>query len=360
MNLRSGRRLFRRVHILPSLLTLGNFACGFFSIVLCMGALLQAERIREAERNAAHGVLTPPPVSHVPDVLAAAAATATTPTTTTMPTTTTGTLSQAKPAGETAVRDLLIFSGERRESNRAAVLFHWACLFVFFGMLFDVLDGKVARHIGAASAFGVELDSLADCITFGVVPPILVNTLWMAYMPSYASWWGLALVSGVVFAICAVLRLARYNIQSGAADKNIFSGLPSPAAAGCVVSAIFLFQGDYPLVASLCDWLSGLTGGHYGPLQIKANILALFLLLPGLLMVTTFPFTHLANRYLAGRRPFPVLVTAVLLLALVFYEPRPMLFLIFNGYMALGVALAARKKWSGAATKSGDETHPPS
>lgn len=321
MNLRTGhRRLFRRVHILPSLLTLGNFVCGFLSIVLCLGALLQSERIRNTERETA--------------------------------------TVKEKAVAAAPARDFLAFSTEKNESNRAANMFHWACVFVFFGMLFDVLDGKVARHIGAASAFGTELDSLADCITFGVAPPVLVNTMWMAYMPSYASWWGQALVCGMIFAICAVLRLARYNIQSGAADKNIFSGLPSPAAAGCVVSAILLFQTDYPFTAALCDWLSALTNGHYGPLQIKANILALFLLLPGLLMVTTLPFTHFANRYLAGRRSFAVLVTAVLVLALVFYEPRLMVFLIFNGYMALGVALAAKKKWGRAAR--GGEANPPS
>ncbi len=320
MKLRIGqRRLFRRVHILPSLLTLGNFACGFFSIILCLNALYFMASPNESREL---------PEGKSGQAVAAAAAMA---------------------AGGAEAREKRGFFSSFRakygEGPSGADIFHLACILIFVGMLFDVLDGKVARHMGASSAFGMELDSLADVTTFGVAPAILVNTLWISVMPEFTTWRTQGLVFGLIYAACGVLRLARYNIQSGTADKNIFSGLPIPAAAGCVVSAILLVEGDFAFLAPLYTWLSDIAGPGLNEVQAKANLLALFMLLPGLLMVTTIPFTHLANRYLAGRRSFAILVIAVLLLALVCYAPRIMLFAIFNGYMLMGILIAVRKKW---------------
>lgn len=239
---------------------------------------------------------------------------------------------------------------------RAGFLFHWACVIIFFGMLFDMLDGKVARHMGADSAFGVELDSLADVTTFGVAPAIIVNTISLAVMPATYAWWSQVIIFGVIYAVCAVLRLARYNVQTGTADKNIFSGLPAPAAAGCVVSAVLLSEGDYEFVDAISRTLTGI--GFFGEtvIQVKARLLSIFLLLPGLLMVTTIPFVHVANRYLSGRKSFSILLLFVLMLALVWQEPRLMLFIIFNGYMAFGIIMAARKKWFSPPPAASGET----
>lgn len=314
MNLKNHpRRLFRRVHILPSLLTLGNFSCGFFSVVLCLNALFFVTRAQIMDK-------------HTPTVEVAERSIMA------------GTLTESR-----GKRDALTLSSPTGSNARAAWMFHMACIIIFLGMLFDVLDGKVARHIGADSAFGKELDSLADVTTFGVAPSVLVNTLWIAVMPVTSAWWGQVVIFGVIFSVCTVLRLARYNIQSGTADKNIFSGLPSPAAAGCVVTAVLLAQGDYVFVNAICEWIASLLGPTVNGVQIKANLLAIYLLLPGLLMVSTIPYTHLANRYFTGKKSFTVLVMAVLLLALIWYEPRLMLFLAFNGYMALGIVNYFRK-----------------
>ncbi len=303
MNPRTGRhrRSYRRVHMLPSLLTLGNFACGFLSIVLCLNALFF---------------------------------------------TTAGAAAGAP--------------GAEAMTARAGFLFHWACVLVFFGMLFDVMDGKVARAMRVTSEFGKELDSLADVASFGIAPAIIVNTLSLAVMPAGRAWWTPAIFCGVLFAVCAALRLARYNIQAGVADRNIFSGLPSPAAAGCVVSAVLLFAGNYPWLDSACALFAGNSFFGMDVPQVRARLLTFFLLVPGLLMVSTVPFSHAANRYLGGKKSFSLLVAAVLLLALVLYEPRLMLFLCFNGYLVLGLAAAGRNLLKGrpaTVNYGGDDSH---
>ena len=318
----SHRRTFRRIHVLPSLLTLGNFSCGFISIVLCLNALffatraqLMEERMPEAAKTVALPV--PPTASGVSVPL------------------------------EKERRHAIAMGSVSGNKARAGYLFHWACVIIFFGMMFDVLDGKVARAMGASTAFGTELDSLADVTSFGIAPAIIVNTISLAVMPATYAWWTQVIIFGVIFAICTVLRLARYNIQSGVADKNIFSGLPSPAAAGCVVSAVLFFEGDYQWLDAICSWFSGNTFIGLDVAQVKARLLSFFQLVPGLLMVTTIPFSHLANRYLSGKKSFSILVIAVLLIALIWYEPRLMLFLCFNGYLAIGLFAAARNKLRG-------------
>ncbi len=320
MNPRTSKRLFRRVHLLPSLITLGNFACGFLAVILCLNALYfstRAQILEERAAGAADALSFPEQMDIDYD--------------------------QAK-----ARRNALALHSVAGARSRAGFLFHWACLVIFLGMLFDMLDGKVARHMGADSAFGKELDSLADVTTFGIAPAVIINTLSLAVLPATYAWWSQVIIFGVVFAVCAVLRLARYNIQSGV-DKNIFSGLPSPAAAGCVVSAVLLAEGDYGFVDAVCGCLAGIPFFGTEIVHVKARLLSLFLLLPGLLMVSEVPFTHVANRYLTGKKSFTILVLAVLLAALVWHEPRLMLFLCFNGYMIAGIAAAARRRLRGAA-----------
>ena len=316
----SHRRLFRRIYVLPSLLTLGNFFCGFIAIVLCMNALFFSTRAAMMEERTGADVFVLP--SEVPSEIAAGFG-----------------------QKSTEVRNQRALYTPQGGRARAGFLFHWACVVIFFGMIFDMLDGKVARAMGTSSAFGKELDSLADVTSFGVAPAIIVNTLSLASMPASYAWWSQVIIFGVIFAVCAVLRLARYNIQSGTADKNIFSGLPSPAAAGCVVSAVLFAESDYAFVETICSWLVNVPYLGVDVVQVKARLLSVFLLLPGLLMITTVPFTHIANRYLTGKKSFTILVIAVLLLALVWQEPRLMLFLMFNGYMVAGLVMAARKAW---------------
>lgn len=305
------KRLYKRVHVLPSLLTLGNFSCGFISIVLCLNALFFSTRAQMLEEEGA---------GMRPAEIAIA-------------------LNQ----DTKLTREQIALTTVKGARARTEYLFYWACVAIFLGMVCDMLDGKVARAMGADSAFGRELDSLADVTTFGIAPAVIVNAMFMTAMPATYTWWTQVIIFGVVFATCAALRLARYNIQSGTADKNIFSGLPSPAAAGCVVTAVLLSEGDYAFVDSASSWLMSL--GFLGdtPDQAKARLLSFFLLLPGLLMVTNVPFVHVANRYLSGKKSFAILVVALLLAASVWQEPRLMLFLLFNGYLVWGLLNAAAK-----------------
>lgn len=314
----NNRKILRRVHILPSLLTLGNFSCGFFSIVLCLNALFFTTRAQMMEAG------------HRSPERAAAAVNGEYPDLTDL-------------TGPPPPADLHVRTSVTGSNARAAYMLTWACIIVFIGMLFDMLDGKIARHMGADSAFGKELDSLSDIVTFGIAPPLIVTTQWIAVMPIEASWWGQVMIFGVVYAACAALRLARYNVDSGIGDKNIFSGLPSPAAAGCVVTAVLLAEGNYAFVGEVCGWLSSLSGGFVPATQVKSRLLAIFLLFVGTMMVTTIPFVHLANRYLVGRKPFAILVVFVFLLALLWHEPRIISFLMFNGYLVVGLVAAARK-----------------
>ncbi len=307
---------YPRVHILPSLLTIGNFACGFFSIVFCLNALFFSTRGQTMEKS-------------TDSVQVSAVAMA---------------VSMADAKG---TRDNEFLSSPKGSLARSSYLLQWACVIIFIGMLFDMLDGRVARMMGASSEFGKELDSLADITTFGVAPPIIVNSLWISVMPVTSSWWGQVLIFGAVYAACAMLRLARYNVESGTADKNIFTGLPSPAAAGCVVTAVMVAYGDYPAIEAFCRYLDALIGPGMNAFQVKVNILGLFLIVPGLLMVSSIPFVHVSNRYLSGKKSFTLLVLAVILLALLWQEPRIVMFLLFNGYMVWGVVAAARKKWLG-------------
>lgn len=309
------KRIYRRVAVLPSLLTLGNFACGFFSIVFALNSLFFVTRAQMMEESGASVVISAP----APD----------------MPQLT----------RQQAYTQSLHSAGG--SMSRSTYLLQWACAIVFIGMLFDVLDGRVARMMDAASAFGKELDSLADVTTFGVAPPVIVNALWISVMPVQSAWFGQVLVFGAIYACCGVLRLARYNIISATEDKNIFRGLPIPAAAGCVVTAVLVAYGDYPAFERVCAWLDSLIGPGMNAFQVKVNLLALFLIIPGLLMVSNIPFTHLANRYFSGKKSFTILVIAVILLAMVWHEPRLTMFCCFNGYMVWGLIAAARKHWGG-------------
>ncbi|MDR0363031.1 MAG: CDP-alcohol phosphatidyltransferase family protein [Planctomycetota bacterium] len=317
---KSLRSNLRRVNVLPSLLTLGNFACGFFSIVFCLNTLFFTTRAqmldqRDAPPNVSLEAAGNPDQPGIPDPLPTA-------------------LPPRAKHGFSATDS----------TARASYMLHWACAILFVGMLFDMLDGKIARHMGADSAFGKELDSLADIVTFGVAPPVIAITLWISVMPERASWWGQVMIFGVVYAACAALRLARYNVEEGS-DKNLFSGLPSPAAAGCIVTAVLLVEGSYGFMNSVYEWISWASFGEIPVVQVKARLLGVYLLGVGLLMVTTVPFVHLANRYLTGRKPFSILVIVVLFLALLWHEPRLILFLAFNGYMAVGLIFGFRKAW---------------
>ncbi len=128
---------------------------------------------------------------------------------------------------------------------RFAIDAQWsaAVIAIIFAMLFDMLDGRAARRLGADTPFGAQLDSLADLVSFGVAPGVLIY-LWSLERMGNAGW-----IAALIFCVCSAIRLARFNVQSvrdeGATARHpYFTGLPTPAAAGLLMLPLLLsFQG---------------------------------------------------------------------------------------------------------------------
>lgn len=187
--------------------------------------------------------------------------------------------------------------------------FETAAPFIGIAFALDMLDGRIARLTGTESAFGLQFDSLADVISFGMAPAILLFQ------------WGLAPLgrlgwaAGFVFVTAAALRLARFNIQSAAGgDKRYFVGMPSPAAASVPAATVFL----YP--AGFTDYRAALP------------VLAL-VLVPALLMVSTIRFRSFKTFDLRTRRPYTVLLLVAAGIMLVVTHPQIMLVVMAYTYL---------------------------
>lgn len=190
--------------------------------------------------------------------------------------------------------------------------FEAAALAILASLILDGLDGRVARMTKSASNFGVQYDSLADLVAFGVAPGLLVY-LW-ALKPYGRFGW----VAAFLFVVCGALRLARFNVQLGSIDPRYFNGLPIPAAATMVATAILFY---YDL-------------GEWAPSR-HVYILAMIYLL-SFLMVSNIKFHSFKSFELFKRKPFHVLVSAVLIFLVVAIEPYTMGFLFMAAYIISG------------------------
>ena len=216
-------------------------------------------------------------------------------------------------------------------------LFETAAILVFVAMLFDALDGRVARMTNQATPFGAQLDSMADMVTFGVVPAFLGKVLvdWHAQvdtnslLPVHPK---LFYAAAAVYVLCAALRLARFNVETGTdeADHQEFRGLPSPAAAAVVCGLIALFctkETEGSVGRAL------LSMEHYA-LIVKAMPWVLVSL--GLLMVSRVPYPHAMHTVLRKRHSMPFLAGLVLLIIVAAIEWQLALALVTTGYVAIG------------------------
>ena len=273
-------RRLRTVAVFPTMLTLGNMLCGFAAIYLCMlGA-----------------------IDTFTDVQAAAKQT----------------------LGSRVIEDLL------------PTYLSVAGMLIFIGMFFDMLDGRVARMTTGKTNFGGQLDSLADMVTFGTAPAVLVIVMVITASKEFTSellvsarvgW-----MAGAIFVSCCGLRLARFNVEHAETDlrHTVFHGLPSPAAASVIASLVILYE-------------------HVAEVRglLLVNLLPVCAVASGLLMVSRVRYVHLGNTYLRGRKPFSHAAIMVGVAGLVIYFPSPMLAILVGAYALSGPVAAGAQRLRG-------------
>jgi CDP-diacylglycerol--serine O-phosphatidyltransferase len=187
-----------------------------------------------------------------------------------------------------------------------------AAIWILVSSIFDGLDGKVARLTGKSSKFGVEYDSLADLVAFGVAPGLLMYS-W-ALRPFGRLGW----LAAFLFVVCGALRLARFNVQVATVESKRFVGLPIPAAASIVSATVLLFF-------------------HFGwPSSYKKLAILALIYCLAFLMVSNFRYYSFKDPELIKRQPFSILVLAILLLIIIAARPVEMLFGFFIVYMFSG------------------------
>ena len=191
-----------------------------------------------------------------------------------------------------------------------------AAISILIAMMWDTLDGRVARLTNTQSAFGAEYDSLADLVSFGLAPALLVYQ-WTLYELGRFGW-----LAAFVYLACAALRLARFNTQIGTADKRYFQGLPSPAAAGVIASMIWLKIWTFASFDS--DVISM---GYY----LGAGIT----ILCGLLMVSNVRY-YSFKEFDSKKASFRFLLIVILSLIILVYKPNIILFTGFFVYLLSG------------------------
>jgi CDP-diacylglycerol--serine O-phosphatidyltransferase len=187
-----------------------------------------------------------------------------------------------------------------------------AAVWIFISAICDGLDGKVARLTGTTSQFGVEFDSLADLVAFGVTPGLLMYS-W-ALKPFGRLGW----LAAFLFVVCGALRLARFNVQVNTVESKRFVGLPIPAAASMVASTVLLFT-------------------HFGwPSSYKRLAIIALIYLLAFLMVSSVKYYSFKDPELIKRQPFGFLVLAIILLIIVAAKPAVMIFAIMLCYVLSG------------------------
>jgi CDP-diacylglycerol--serine O-phosphatidyltransferase len=209
--------------------------------------------------------------------------------------------------------------------------FEAAAQLIVVAVVFDMLDGRIARMTGTASEFGAQLDSLSDIVSFGVAPAIIAYQWGLATL--HKSFW-----AAFFFVMCAAIRLARFNVQRKVVDARYFVGLPSPAAAGFVISIIY-FRPE-PM------------SDRWGALFAM-----ILLVVSAFLMVSTLRYWSFKTFDLRSRRSYFSMVGIAALLALIATEPAWALLAWSCGYAASGpvayvIGLTRRKGDGGGATST--------
>ena len=205
--------------------------------------------------------------------------------------------------------------------------FETACIAIFAAAVLDSLDGRVARMTNTQSAFGEQMDSLADMVSFGAAPALIVYH-WALRDMGKLGW-----IPAFVYIAGAALRLARFNVNIGVVDKRFFQGLPSPAAAALVMGLIWVVDDAGVRNAHQLNWVAWSAFG--------------VTLFAGLTMVTNAPYYSF--KVYGGRHtvPFVVLVAIALGIAVVSLDPPRVLFALFCAYGLSGYGVYAYRRMKG-------------
>lgn len=201
--------------------------------------------------------------------------------------------------------------------------FDQAAAGVFVAMVLDSLDGRVARMTNTQSAFGEQMDSLSDMVSFGAAPALIAYE-WALKGLGRWGW-----IAAFVYCACAALRLARFNVNTAVVDKRYFQGLPSPAAAALVAGFIWLMN-DHGVKGFEVSW-----------------IMFTFALYAGLTMVTNVPFYSFKDVSMKKSVPFVVIVLIALGIAVINIDPPVVLFVLFCVYGISGYVLYGWRKARG-------------
>ena len=191
-----------------------------------------------------------------------------------------------------------------------------AAIAIIISAICDGLDGRVARFTKTTSDFGTEYDSLADLVSFGVAPAIL------AYLWALKPFGRLGWLAAFMYVVCGALRLARFNVEKSSVQTPYFKGLPIPSAA-CFISSLILF-------ASTIN----------GFAERRDIIIILMIYALSFLMVSSLNYLSFKDFHIKHQKPFNVLVTFILILIVIAYKPKVLLFLILLPYIISGPVIS--------------------
>ena len=190
--------------------------------------------------------------------------------------------------------------------------YYIAAIAILVSLVFDGLDGRIARMTNTTSKFGAEYDSLSDLIAFGVAPALLAY-VWVMSSDGKLGW-----MAGFLFVACGALRLARFNIQIGIIDSKVFNGLPIPAAASVIATTVIFF------------YFIGSEGKFHNS-YITYSVIGL-----ALLMVSNIKYYSFKGMNLRSRVPFTFILIVVGILLVIYYKPEIMAFVVMMGYAISG------------------------
>lgn len=193
---------------------------------------------------------------------------------------------------------------------------------ILIAIIFDTLDGRIARLTNTASEFGMQYDSLSDMLSFGLAPVLLIYHWAFASLAEHFYLHKLAWLAVFLYTAGAALRLARFNTQIGISGKNYFQGLPTPAAAGLTSSFVWMMS-NYQII----------------PGAEITIIIWLLILLSAILMVSNMRYFNFKSIHLKMRSSFKIMLLSLTVVVIILIKPPEILFIAFLCYTLLGVTL---------------------